>query len=144
MNYIGIDYGTKVIGLSWGSDELGMAVPLKAILRFVNISQVFEQIRSVVFEKGCDCFVVGLPLHIDGTEGKRVEEVKYFSKKLEDAFGKPVLLQDERFSTQAAQYLSGYESMSLKKTKKQKTKGVIDSRAATIILQDFLDALPTK
>ena len=139
MDYIGIDFGTKCMGLSWGNDELAMAVPLPAILHFQNLDQVFSQLKSICLEKGCQAFVVGLPLHMNGTEGTRAQEVRYFADQLTQYFNKPVYFQDERLSTQAAQYLSGYHSQSLEKSKKQKQRGIIDSQAATIILQDFLD-----
>lgn len=127
------------MGLSWGNDELAMAVPLPAVSHFQNFDQVFLRLKSVCLEKGCHAFVVGLPLHMNGAEGTRTKEVRYFADQLANFFNKPVYFQDERLSTQAAQYLSGYHSQSLGKSKKQKQRGIIDSQAATIILQDFLD-----
>ena len=139
MDYIGIDFGSKCIGLSWGNDELAMAVPIPAILHFQNFDQVLKKLEDICVEKGCQAFVVGLPLHMNGTEGIRVKEVRCFADQLTKYFNKPVYFQDERLSTQAAQYLSGYQAQSLEKAKKQKQRGIIDSQAATIILQDFLD-----
>lgn len=140
MDFIGIDYGSKFIGLSWGSDDLGMAVPLESIYNIFSIDCVFKRLNELVLEKGCDAFVLGLPLHMDGTEGKRVQEVKKFANKLAGSINKPVFFQDERLSTQATQYLVGGQAMSLHRAKKQKSRGIVDSRAAMIILQDFLDA----
>ena len=139
MDYIGIDFGTKCMGLSWGSDDLNMAVPLPAILHFQTFDQVFSQLKNVCLEKGCHAFVLGLPLHMNGKEGSRAKEVRNFADQLTKYFNKPVYFQDERLSTQAAQYLSGYQAQSLEKAKKQKQRGIIDSQAAAIILQDFLD-----
>ncbi len=139
MDYIGIDFGSKCIGLSWGNDEMMMAVPLPAILHFQNFNQVFSALEKVCLEKGNQAFVIGLPLHMNGEEGTRAKEVRSFADQLAKYFNKPVYFQDERLSTQAVQYLSGYHSQSLEKSKKQKQRGIIDSQAATIILQDFLN-----
>lgn len=139
MEYIGIDFGSKCMGLSWGSDELNMAVPLPAILNFQNFDQVFSKLKLICLEKGCQAFVLGLPLHMNGDEGIRAKEVRHFADQLMKTLNKPVYFQDERLSTQAAQYLSGYQAQSLEKAKKQKQRGIIDSQAATIILQDFLE-----
>lgn len=138
MDFIGIDYGSKYIGLSWGSDELGVAVPLKS-LNFTSTEDVIEHLNQLVIEKGCDAFVLGLPLHMDGTEGTRVQEVRRFADQLKTYIPKPIFFQDERLSTQATQYLSGYQAKSLQKSKKQKARGIVDAQSAMIILQDFLE-----
>lgn len=139
MDFIGIDYGSKYIGLSWGSDDLGVAVPLESIRNTSSIDDVLTPLKKVIFEKGCDAFVLGLPLHMNGTEGKRVQEVREFARKLENYFKKTIFFQDERLSTQATQYLSGYKAESLHKEKQRKARGIVDAQAAMIILQDFLD-----
>ena len=139
MDFIGIDYGSKYIGLSWGSETLGVAVPLKSLHNTSSLEDVFTALNKIATEKGCNAFVIGLPLHMDGTEGRRVQEVRMFAKKLENQLKKPIFFQDERLSTQATQYLSGQQAPSLQKAKKQKARGIIDSQAAMIILQDFLD-----
>ena len=139
MDFIGVDYGSKSVGLSWGSDDLKVAVPLKSIL-LEPIEQFFIQLKQVVLEKGCQGFVIGFPLHLDGTIGKRAQEVKSFTEKLKNVFQLPVYFQDERFSTQSAQGLMGFSAKkTIQRTKKAKQKGIIDAQAAAIILQDFLD-----
>ena len=144
MDFIGIDYGSKYIGLSWGSDELGMAVPLESLRNFSSIENVVEHLNQLVIEKGCDAFVIGLPLHMDGTEGARVQEVRRFTDQLKTYIHKPIFFQDERLSTQATQYLSGYQAKSLPKAKKQKMRGIVDAQSAMIILQDFLEQRESK
>lgn len=139
MEFIGIDYGSKSVGLSWGSDELQVAVPLKSLL-LEPIEQFFVQLKQIIFERGCQGFVIGFPLHLDGKIGKRAQEVKVFSEKLKHFFQLPIYFQDERFSTQSAEGLMGFSvKKTAQKTKKAKQKGIIDAQAATIILQDFLD-----
>ena len=139
MDFIGIDYGSKSVGLSWGSDDLQIAVPLKS-LPLEPIEQFFAQLKQVVLEKGCQGFVLGFPLHLDGTLGKRAQEVKIFAEKLRNFFQLPIYFQDERFSTQSAEGLMVFSGKkTAQKTKKAKQKGIIDAQAAAIILQDFLD-----
>lgn len=139
MDFIGIDYGSKSVGLSWGSDDLQVAVPLKS-LPLEPIEQFFAQLKQIVFEKGCQGFVIGFPLHLDGTIGKRAQEVNVFAEKLRNVFQLPIYFQDERFSTQSAEGLMGFSvKKTAQKTKKAKQKGIIDAQAAAIILQDFLD-----
>ena len=137
MDYLGIDYGSKFIGLAWGSDALNVVVPLKA-LRVHSTEQVIEDLHRVVLEKGCDAFVIGLPVHADGTEGQRVKEVKYFAERLKQHFNLKIYFQDERFSTQTARTLTGTDNLSLRHSKTQKGKGIIDSAAAAVILEEWM------
>ena len=137
MDYLGIDYGSKCIGLAWGSDDLKVVVPLKA-LRVYSTEQVIEDLRRVILEKGCGAFVIGLPIHTDGTEGQRVKEVKYFAERLKQHFNLKIYFQDERFSTQAARTLTGADSLSLRHAKARKEKGIIDSTAAAVILEEWM------
>lgn len=124
MDFIGVDYGSKSVGLSWGSDDLKVAVPLKSIL-LEPIEQFFIQLKQVVLEKGCQGFVIGFPLHLDGTIGKRAQEVKSFTEKLKNVFQLPVYFQDERFSTQSAQGLMGFSAKkTIQRTKKQSKKAL--------------------
>ena len=76
---------------------------------------------------------------MDGTEGRRVQEVRRFAQKLKQQLKKPIFFQDERLSTQATYYLPGYQAKSLQKAKEQKARGIVDSQSAMIILQDFLE-----
>ncbi|MDR2768940.1 MAG: Holliday junction resolvase RuvX [Puniceicoccales bacterium] len=137
--FIGIDYGSKRIGLSWGTLDLGVAVPLKAITDYVSLNQVLTQLRRIMDEKGCDAFVIGLPLHMNGQAGTRVKTVERFSVLLHRHFNLPIHFVDERLSTYTAKGLVGLKKVSIKKEKQQKRLGIVDSRAASIILQDFLD-----
>ncbi len=138
MEFIGIDYGSKSVGLSWGSDALQMAVPIKAI-PLEPLDQFFLQLKQIITEKGCQGFVVGFPLHLDGKIGRRAQEVQVFAEKLKNFFQLPIYFQDERFSTQSAQGLTNYAVRTFQKSKKLKQKGIIDAQAAAIILQDFID-----
>lgn len=137
MDYLGIDYGSKFIGLAWSSDALKVVVPLKA-LRVYSTEQVIEDLRRVILEKGCDAFVIGLPVHADGTQGQRVKEVRYFAELLKQYFNLKFYFQDERFSTQTACTLTRTDNLSLCHAKARKEKGVIDSTAAAVILEEWM------
>ena len=126
---LGIDYGTKRMGLAW-SDELGIALPLKTIPG-VDSQGCWDELRQVVEERRISRFVVGYPLHMDGSVGKRAKEVDQFVSRLEDEFDLPVSKVDERLTSLAAEEALG---------KKAKPKdGKIDATAAGLILKDFLD-----
>jgi putative Holliday junction resolvase len=126
---LGIDYGTKRMGLAW-SDELGIALPLKTIPG-VDSKGCWDELRQVVEERRISRFVVGYPLHMDGTVGKRAKEVDQFVSRLQDEFDLPVSKVDERLTSLAAEEALG---------KKAKPKdGKIDATAAGLILKDFLD-----
>ena len=75
MDYLGIDYGSKCIGLAWGSDDLKVVVPLKA-LRVHSREQVLKDLQKIVNERGCDAFVIGITINSDGTEGQRDKEIR--------------------------------------------------------------------
>ena len=137
MDYLGIDYGSKCIGLAWGSDDLKVVVPLKA-LRVRSTEQVLKDLQKIVNERGCGAFVIGLPIHADGTEGQRVKEVKYFAELLKQHFNVKIYFQDERFSTQTARMWTGANNLSLRQAKAKKEKGVIDSTAAAVILEEWM------
>ena len=138
VDYLGIDYGSKFIGLAWSSDDLKVVVPLKA-LRVRSTEQVLRDLRTIVNERGCDAFVIGLPVHADGTEGQRVKEVRYFAELLKQHFNVKIYFQDERFSTQTARTLTGTNNLSLRQAKAKKEKGVIDSAAAAVILEEWME-----
>lgn len=134
-NYLGIDYGTKRMGLAW-ADELGIALPVGSIPG-VELDGCWQEFARVVKEREIDEFVVGYPLHMGGEIGVRAKEVDGFISKIEEIFGKPVYRVDERLTSVAAE-----ESMQSKKKKRNSRRtpdGRIDATAASLILRDFLD-----
>lgn len=133
--YLGIDYGTKRIGLAW-ADELGISLPLESIPG-VDLDDCWKELGRVVGERKINEFVVGYPIHMDGEVGKRANEVDLFINKLSETFELPVHKVDERLTTVAAA-----ESLSLKTKGKKSGKfadGRIDATAASLILRDFLE-----
>lgn len=132
MRCLGIDYGTRRIGLSYG-DEIGVATPLPALVHSTS-EQRWTALGEVVQQRGISEFVLGYPYNMDGTAGFKAKEVDAFAAKLRDSFGLPVHFIDERLTSYEAE-----ASISKSKLRELRASGLVDSRAATIILQDFLD-----
>ncbi len=132
MRCLGIDYGTRRIGLSYG-DEIGVATPLPAITDATAEKRWAALVAMVKHRKATD-LVLGYPLNMDDSAGPKAKEMEALAQRLRTEFGLPVHLVDER--------LTSYEAEStIEKAKRRgvRASGLIDSRAATIILQDFLD-----
>ena len=132
-NFLGIDYGTKRIGLAW-SDELGIALPIGAIPG-VEIEGCWEELSGEVERRKIDQLVLGYPIHMDGKIGKRAQEVDRFAEKLMEKFGLPVNRVDERLTSLAAEEALGKQA----KTRKGQASGKVDATAACLILKDFLN-----
>lgn len=132
MRCLGIDYGTKRIGLSYG-DELGVATPLPALVD-ADPSKRWTAFAGVVKLRRVTDFVLGHPLNMDDTSGPKAKEAEALAGRLRAEFGLPVHLVDERLTSYEAE-----ESIPKVKRRELRASGLVDSRAATIILQDFLD-----
>ncbi len=134
MVYLGLDLGSKTLGLSI-SDKTSIIATSLEIIRFNNYDELFNQLDTVVYTKKVDAFVLGNPLNLDGSKSTRSIETLEFKKLLENRYkNKEVILQDERLSTVEAEKLLISNNTSRKNRKK-----VIDKVAATIILQAYLD-----
>jgi len=133
LNFLGIDYGCKRIGLSFADGGLGVAVPLQPLLNLQG-PDLFKAIGEVLKERGVGELVVGYPLHMDGREGRRTQEVDEFVNALRNRFGLPIHKVDERLST--ARVEADFREFGKKPGRKS---GEVDSGAATLILQDYLE-----
>ena len=131
--YLGIDYGTKRIGLAW-ADELGIALPIGAVPG-VDDQSYLDRIADLIEAKEVNELIVWYPIHMDGTVGVRAKEVEVFIATLEKSFAMPVHRVDERLTSLAAEESHGVQS----KKKKKKNLGKIDASAAGIILRDFIE-----
>jgi putative holliday junction resolvase len=132
MRCLGLDYGTRRIGLSFG-DDLGVATPLPAITE-ADETKRWAALRAVVSQRRITDFVVGHPLNMDESVGPKAKEVEAFAVRLRDAFGLPVHFVDERLTSYEAE-----STIAKAKRRDVRASGIIDSRAATIILQDYLN-----
>jgi putative Holliday junction resolvase len=132
MRCLGIDHGARRIGLSFG-DELGVATPLPAIVETDPIKRR-AALALVVRQRRITDLVVGHPLNMDDTAGPKAKEVEKFAEELRAELGLPVHLIDERLTSYEAE-----STIAKAKRREVRASGIIDSRAATLILQDFLD-----
>ena len=135
MRILGIDYGSKRIGLSV-CDELGFTAQGLTTITRKNKKKDMEEISSFVEKYNVEKIVIGFPVRLDGTEGIQCEKVNRFAGILEKMFSIPVIKWDESLSTKEAETILIEANMSRKKRKK-----VVDKLAATIILQGYLDYL---
>ena len=132
MRCLGIDYGTKRIGLSHG-DEVGVATPLPAVVAPAPEAR-WATIEEVIRQRRITDLVVGYPYNMDGSAGFKAREVDAFVAELRRRFGLPVHLVDETLTSYEA------ESTIPKRDRRAvRDQGLVDSRAATLILQDFLN-----
>ncbi len=135
MRYLGLDLGTRTLGLALSDATGTIASPLKTI-RFEegDYDSLLPQLKDIVIEYQVEKLVLGLPKNMNNSIGERAETTLAFQKKLEDYLGKKVVMQDERLSTvEATNYMLAAD-ISRKKRKKK-----VDSLAANIILQTYLD-----
>ncbi|MGI9522987.1 MAG: Holliday junction resolvase RuvX [Hyphomicrobiaceae bacterium] len=132
---LGIDLGTKTIGIAL-SDELQMiASPLLTIKR-QKLSRDVEALEALIAKHTAVGIILGLPRHLDGREGSRAQSTRAFARNVRRTITLPIMLWDERLTTTAAERaLLEADASRSKRTK------VIDQVAATLILQMVLDAL---
>ena len=134
MRYLGLDLGTKTLGVAV-SDITGTIATSLTILRHDNNhSYLIEELKKIISEKSVETIVLGLPKNMNNTIGERGEMVLIFKEKLEKSTNLPVILEDERLTTRVAENILITADVSRKKRKK-----VIDKMAANIILQSYLD-----
>lgn len=138
MRILGLDYGTKTVGVAI-SDPLGLtAQGLETIFRKEEnkLRQTYARIEAIMEEYEVELAVVGLPKNMNNTEGEMAAKAKEFAENLQRRSGVKVILADERLTTlMADKVLEGYN------VKKQDRKQYIDKIAATYILQGYLDYL---
>lgn len=137
MKILGIDFGTKRIGLALSDDGGTLAFPESVIL---NDKNVLNNIRKIVEDRGITEIVVGLPTTETSEDTSATDGAKNFAKNLEEEFGLPVHMMDERFSSHNVfQDKIGKESLHARKQKMKKPVDV-DAQAAALILQRYLDS----
>lgn len=137
MRYLGLDLGTKTLGISVSDKTNTIASPLKTI-RFKenDYESVMPELKSIVLEKGITDFVLGLPKNMNNSLGFASERSMTFKKLLEDNFFLPVHLVDERLTTVEAEHI-----LLMNDTSRKKRKKVIDNVASSLILDTYLKGI---
>ncbi len=130
----GLDVGTKTVGLATCDTQWTFAGPAETIRR-TKFTQDLEQLRKFIAREGIVGLVVGLPLNMDGTDSPRTQSVRAFARNLAP-LSLPILLWDERWSTQAVE-----RAMIDADVSRAKRAEAVDKLAAAHILQGAIDAL---
>ena len=132
---LAIDLGTKTLGIATCDAGWRFATSGKTLPRG-KFGRDREALRALVDGRGISGMVLGLPRNMDGTEGPRAQASRAYARNLAEAFGLPVLLWDERWSTRSAETAMIGQDMSRSRRKER-----IDSHAAAVILQAAIDRL---
>lgn len=133
MRYLGLDLGTKSLGLAL-SDRTGLIASFYKNISYTDEDKLLEEIKDIVEKEHVEKLVLGLPKNMDNSLGWRNTETIEFKEKLEKMLDKEVILEDERLTTKIAENMLIDFDLSRKKRKK-----VIDGVSAVIILQSYLD-----
>ena len=134
MRYLGLDLGSRTLGIAVSDKQGVIASNYKTIRHNEDYEKLLDEVVKLVDELDIEAIVLGFPKNMNNTIGPKGELSLEFKEKLEKKVTVPVYLQDERLSTKAATDMLISGNVSRKNRKK-----VVDSVAATIILQTYLD-----
>ena len=132
---IGLDLGSKRIGVSICDEKQLIATPLKTINRN-TLNELISELKVIIDENNIKGIIIGNPLNMDGSSGRSTQSVKDTSQKIQENFNIPICLWDERLSTVGAFNLSSQLDINVSKREKK-----IDENAAAFILQGAIDFL---
>jgi putative Holliday junction resolvase len=129
----GLDVGNRRIGIAV-SDPLGLTAQPLCVISRSRLTQDIREVLDALAPYGVERFVVGLPVQLDGREGKQAALVRGFGDALEKATGIPIVYQDERFTTIESERVLVDAGVS-----RVRRRTVVDKLAAVLILQSYLD-----
>ncbi|HEY2533875.1 MAG TPA: Holliday junction resolvase RuvX [Xanthobacteraceae bacterium] len=132
---IGLDLGTKTIGVAASDPDRRIAAPVETIMR-EKFAVDARRILELTLERRAVAIVLGLPINMDGTEGPRAQSTRAFARNLAKLTALPIALWDERLSTVAVE-----RALIAAEASRARRKAVIDQHAAAYILQGALDRL---
>ena len=132
---IGLDLGSKRIGVSICDEKQLIATPYKTIHKSKN-SELIEELKNIIKENDIKAIIIGYPLNMDGSSGSSAQSVNDVSKNIDKEIDVDVCLWDERLSTVGAFNLSSQLDVNVSKREKN-----IDQNAAAFILQGAIDYL---
>ncbi|MDB9376194.1 Holliday junction resolvase RuvX [Nodularia sphaerocarpa] len=133
ISALGLDFGRKRMGVA-GCDGTGLIATGLTTIERTSFDRDVQQVRNLVNDRRVQILVIGLPYSMDGTLGFQARQVQKFGKKLGKALNLPVEYVDERLTSFQAEQLLIAENRS-----PSRHKGLIDRKAASIILQQWLD-----
>ena len=138
MKYLGLDYGSKTVGVAV-TDATGTVIREVEIIRRQKekmLRRTCARIEEIVSGEKPEIIVIGLPLNMDGSEGERAEKARLFGEMVARRTGLPVRFQDERLTTVEASEIMDENGIRNDKDR----KAHVDSVAAAVILGDFLNS----
>lgn len=134
MKYLGLDLGSRTLGVSQ-SDATGTIASSYTIIRHnEEYERLILEVKKIVADLNAEAIVLGFPKNMNNTIGPKGELSLNFKEKLEQELDIPIYLQDERLTTKTAT-----DTLIMGNVSRKKRKKVVDSIAATIILQSYLD-----
>ncbi len=135
MRILGLDYGSKTVGVALSDPLLLTASALEIIRRPKenHLRKTFARIGELIGQYDVTSIVLGDPIHMDGTAGERSKAAHEFGAQLKERFGLPVFLWDERLTSVEAEEILREAGLT-----KEEQKEHVDALAAQILLTDFL------
>ena len=130
---IGLDLGSKRIGVSICDESQSIATPYKTINK-TNTNELIKQLKDIIMENNIKGLIIGNPLNMDGSSGKSAQSIQDISKNISKILNLPTCLWDERLSTVGSFNISS--KLDIKVSKRLKNR---DQNAATFILQGAID-----
>lgn len=134
MTVLGIDPGTRRVGVAVSDTADTVALPLVVVQRTDDDSYI-EELVSLAQSREVDAIVVGLPRRLDGTDGPEAHAAVQLAETLRARLELPVHMVDERFTTRIAQ-----SALSASRVSTRRQRPVVDKVAATLLLQGYLDS----
>ncbi|WP_348535444.1 Holliday junction resolvase RuvX [Komarekiella delphini-convector] len=134
ISALGLDVGSKRVGVA-GCDRTGLIATGITTIERTSFERDVEQMRQIVNEREVQVLVIGLPYSMDGSLGFQARHVQKFANRLAKALKLPVEYVDERLTSYQAEQMLIAENRS-----PSRHKGLIDRKAASLILQQWLDA----
>ena len=135
IRLIGLDLGSKKIGISICDENQSIATPFRTISK-TNINDLVNQLKEIIDENNIKGIIIGNPINMDGSLGKSSQSVKDISNNIAKLIDLPICLWDERLSTVGAFNISSQLDVNVTKREKD-----IDKNAAAFILQGAIDYL---
>ena len=132
---VGLDLGSKRIGVSISDDRQSIATPFKTINK-TNSNDLITELKIIINENNIEGIIIGNPINMDGSMGRSAQSVNDVANNISKSINLPVILWDERLSTVGAFNLSS--QLDINVSKRVKT---IDQNAAAFILQGAIDYL---
>ena len=135
VRFIGLDLGSKRIGVSICDERQSIATPFKTINK-TNTNELIDELKIIIKDNNIGGIIVGNPINMDGSLGRSAQSVNHVASNISKSIDIPVILWDERLSTVGAFNLSSLLDVNVSKRVK-----TIDQNAAAFILQGAIDFL---